>query len=99
MELPGLARLYEDYGDDYLQVLALNVVPGYGQEAYLRYMRSLGGGDHLYATDTDLSIARSYQIRFLGETVIIDREGRIAGRAFTGLSYKQLQEIVEPLLA
>lgn len=74
------------------------MIPGYGQEAYLRYMRSLGGGDHLYATDSDLSVARLYRINYLGETVIIDRDGKIASRAFTGLTYEQLNKIVEPLL-
>lgn len=44
------------------------------------YQGELGGGDHLYAGDEGLRVARPYEVISLGTTVVIDPSGRVAYR-------------------
>lgn len=45
-------------------------------EAY--YRGELGGAPHLYAKDERAEIAKGFEVRVLGETYVLDPEGRIA---------------------
>ncbi len=94
-----MARIHEEYKDKGVEVLALNVLPQYTTTEFMDYMKKYNGGDHLYATDTGQQVAEAYNIQSLGETRFIDRQGRVAGKAFPpGLSYGQLKQAVDQLL-
>lgn len=93
-----MARVHEEYKAKGVEVLALNVIPQYSTAEFLSYMKKYKGGEHLYATDAGQRIAAAYGVNFLGETVFIDRDGKITSRAFPpGLSYEELKSIIEPL--
>lgn len=98
-QLPGMARIHEEYKDKGVELLALNIIPQYSSAEFLAYMKQYKGGDHFYATDTGQQVAVAYQIQYLGETRFIDREGNIAGKAFPpGVSYEELKQAVDQLL-
>ena len=94
-----MARLHQEYKNRNVQVLALNIIPQYTEAQFLSWMRRYKGGDHAYATDQTLQVAQAYEVRSLGETAFIDRDGRIAARAYPpGLAYEDLKQVVEGLL-
>ena len=94
-----MAAVYDEYKDKGLEMLALNVIPSYGETAFLEYLDRYGRGNYPLATDSDQRIVVTYGVKSLGETVFIDQNGDIARRAFPpGLSYEELKAVVEPLL-
>lgn len=77
--LPSLARLQEEYASRGVQVLVLNVDPfSYTDRQLLAYKRYIGGGDELWANDLEQAVARSFAVRVIGSTYIIDPQGRLA---------------------
>lgn len=94
-----MARIHDEYKDKKVTVLALNVLPQYSTEEFLAYMKRYKGGDHLYATDAGQRVALAYGVNTLGETHFINREGRVAAKAFPpGLSYEELKQTVDWML-
>ncbi len=63
-----------------MNVVAVNIEPRSPLEEWVAYWRSKGGGDVIWATDTDQSLMRAFQVRTLGTTIIIGRDGRISYR-------------------
>ncbi len=94
-----LARINEEYRDRGVEILALNVIPATPLPEFVQYMKARGGGDHLYATDARLAVAQAYRVQYLGTLIVVDRDGRVAGEWGDAVSYDQLKQVVEQLLA
>ena len=78
---------------------AVNIYPQYSQEEFLGYMRQHSGGDHVYIYEGGDAIARAFEVQSTGITVLIDKDGRIAGQTFPpGLVYEDLKRAVDQLL-
>jgi peroxiredoxin len=75
-ELAALSRVAEDFKDRGVVVLVLDV-GGMSRDKVAPYYQRLGGGDDLrYAPDEGQQVARQLQVRFLGTTIVLDRDGR-----------------------
>ena len=81
-----------------MSVVAVNVEPWSPLEEWVAYWRSKGAGDVIWATDTDQSVVRAFQVRTLGTTIIIDRDGRISYRDDGATPYEVLKTAVMKVL-
>ena len=79
-------------------MVAININPYTTLENWVGYWKGTGAGDVLWASDTNGSAARSYQLWALGTEVIIDRRGSVAFRSNGPAGYKKLQSEVEKAL-
>lgn len=75
MEMPELERLYQQYGEEGLQVLAVNV--GETPDQVRPYVEQLGLTFPILL-DASYAIGDVYQANSLPTTIVVDREGRIA---------------------
>jgi peroxiredoxin len=77
-EVSALKRAYSAVGPDGAKVLLVDV-GGLNNAQVLDYYRGrLGGGPHLYAADMGGHVALLYHMRALGQTYVVDPDGRIA---------------------
>lgn len=76
-EARALAQLQQEYGDQ-LQVVVVDIDPTSTPERLQEFIfASALGTDHLiWAMDRDGSFSRSYNIRALDTTIILDRDGK-----------------------
>lgn len=76
-EARALAQLQQEYGDQ-LQVVVVDIDPTSTPERLQEFIfASTLGTDHLiWAMDRDGSFSRSYSIRALDTTIILDRDGK-----------------------
>lgn len=74
VELAALTEVWGKVREEGVTVLVVDVGGGPIEEA-VRYFRSVGGGDYLYAADPGFRVATSYEVLALGTTVIVDDEG------------------------
>lgn len=97
-EMPDLMKLQEDYGDEGLQVLAVNAhytertandAPNFIEEIGITLPVMF---------DVDGVVWDKYQLIGLPTTYIIDRKGRIKHKIPGEVNYEGLKEMIEPLL-
>ncbi|MFQ5860302.1 MAG: TlpA family protein disulfide reductase [Dehalococcoidia bacterium] len=98
MEAPALGRVYAELRDRSVEVVAINISPQYSLQEWQTFWRNIGADDVLWAQDTDGSATRAYQIRALGTTVVIDRQGRVVYRDEGATSYDTLRQAVQEAL-
>lgn len=82
-----------------MQVVAINIQPQYPLQAWRRFWKENGGGDVLWAQDTENRAAVAYRILTLGVTVMVDRSGHIAFRNNAPVPYAALKNQVEQALS
>ena len=97
-EARALNALYEEYGDRGLRVLAIDIDPRDTETQLARFRRLAGGGRYLWARDLAQNVIRTYGVRALDTTVIVDRTGNIAYTDAFPTGYERLQNVVEALL-
>jgi peroxiredoxin len=96
-ETKALARIADAHADHDVRIIALDVDQTESDRDLADYRERTGAGNHLWAFDRDFLIAQAYEVRSLGSTVFIDREGRIAYRDASQTSYETLDAIIEAL--
>ncbi len=79
-------------------MVAVNIEPSNPLEEWVAYWRSKGADDVIWATDTDQSLMRALQVRTLGTTIIIGRDGRISYRDDGATPYEVLKAAVLKVL-
>ena len=81
-----------------MSVVAVNIEPSSPLEDWIAYWRSKGADDVIWATDTDQGVVRALQVRTLGTTIIIGRDGRISYRDGGATPYDVLKSEVLKVL-
>ncbi len=81
-----------------MEVVAINVFPQYSLRQWEEFWRSVGGGDALFAEDTNQRAVVAYKIRAAGTKIIIDREGKIVYRNGGVTTYEKLRSEVDKAL-
>jgi len=97
LEAPALSQIQEESGTQGVSVVAINTAPWSSFQEWRDFWRSKGGGEVIWATDTDQSLVRLLQVRSLGTTIIIDRQGRVSYRDDGATSYSTLRREVDDL--
>lgn len=97
-EAVALRDLHEQYGDQGLTILILDVDQDETEEDLARFREQTGSGEHLWAMDRDFGVARALEVNTLDATVVIDQRGRIAYRDGSPTDYGTLAAVVEALL-
>lgn len=95
-----LSQVQREFADQRLTVVAVNIAPQANKlEEYRDYMQEYGAGDLVWAQDTDdNSAVRAFNIRGLGTTIVVDRNGRIIYRDVGPTAYDTLRpEVVKAL--
>lgn len=100
-EARALARLYAEYRDRGLEVLAVDAQFDETPADLERFRRLVGLSpppDYRWAIDRDLKVVAAFGVRSLDTTIIIDPNGRIAYRDEVPTSYDILKRVVEKIL-
>jgi peroxiredoxin len=90
-EARALAQLKEEYGDT-LSIIALDIDPSSTPEALTNFKHVSGSGAFTWAFDAGQEVTRSYEVRSLDTTVIVDEEGRVVYRDGFVTPYETLKE-------
>ncbi len=97
-EARALNALYEEYGDRGLRILAIDIDPRDTETQLARFRRLAGNGRYLWARDLAQNVIRTYGVRALDTTIVIDRTGKIAYIDAFPTGYERLQNVLETLL-
>lgn len=81
-------------------MVAINVLPErYPLPEWKRFWAAVGGGYEVrFAQDIGKRVAAAFQVRELGTTIIIDRQGSVVYRDWGPTSYGTLARVVDKLL-
>ena len=94
-EARALARLYAEYGDRGLEVLAVDIDPSEGEADLKRFREwAVPQAGYRWALDPEGALVRAFKVRALDTTVVIDPEGRIVYRDEVSTPYETLKEVV-----
>jgi peroxiredoxin len=94
-EARALARLYAEYGDRGLEVLAVDIDPSEGEADLKRFREwAVPQAGYRWALDPEGALVRAFKVRALDTTVVIDPEGRIVYRDEVSTPYGTLKEVV-----
>jgi len=77
-EARSLATLYEQYKEQGLTVVAINLEPQANKAELSKFRELADNAAYTWAFDTTFAVAQAYQVQTLDATVIIDGSGRIA---------------------
>ena len=77
-----------------MEVLAIDIYPGDTLSDFVAFWRRNTDKDVLWAHEDDQGLVRDYRILTLGQTVVIDRQGRMVYNGFP-LEYDSLKKLVE----
>lgn len=97
-EARALKKLHASYRRRGLRVLVVDIDPRSTERALARFRAIANKGEYLWALDTQQTIVRSYGVRTLDATIIIDRDGRIAYRDAFPTGYERLDDAVRGLI-
>tara|TARA_R110002110_G_scaffold415612_1_gene651449 strand:- start:2769 stop:3368 length:600 start_codon:yes stop_codon:yes gene_type:complete len=97
-EARALKELHAAYRKRGLRVLVVDIDPRSTERALARFRVIANKGEYLWALDTQQTIVRSYGVRTLDATIIIDRDGRIAYRDAFPTDYERLDDAVRGLI-
>ena len=77
-------------------MVAINLLPQYNSlEEWQAFLGEFGATDFVWAADTyDQLASRTYNVRSLGTTIIIDREGQMVYRDEVASTYEMLKSAV-----
>ena len=98
MEAPALGKIQQEFKDDGLYVLAINISPFGSLEQWKTYWKSKDASDVIWAEDHEQEVVRLLRVLSLGTTIIIDRQGRITYRDDGATSYNTLRAKIEDVL-
>ncbi len=76
----------------------MNVFPQFSLESWRRYWQMAGGGDVIFANDTNREAIMALKVQTPGATVVINKEGRIIFRDRFATTYDILKIAVESAL-
>lgn len=94
-----MRRVHQELKDQGLQVISLDVYPWDSDEDFLAFVRQFGPlADHYWAVDRGGKVSAAYQVRFLGETYVIDRDGRVKYHDVVTTPYEKMRAEVEKAL-
>ena len=79
-------------------MLAINTLPYSPLDQWVKYWKSKEASDVTWASVGDGAVVRQFQVRFLGTTIIIDRETRISYRDAGPTPYETLRGEIEKVL-
>lgn len=100
-EARALARLYAEYRDRGLEVLAVDAQFDETPADLERFRRLVGASpppDYRWAIDRELKVVSALGVRSLDTTIVIDPEGRVAYRDEVPTPYEVLKRAVEAVL-
>jgi cytochrome c biogenesis protein CcmG, thiol:disulfide interchange protein DsbE len=98
-EMPAIQRLYEREREQGLTVLAVHSTVQDSEENARAFAQELGLTFPI-VLDRDGAVSRTYRLRALPSTFIVDRKGKIRDIIYGGpLSEATLQSKIDPLLA
>lgn len=97
VEAPELQAAWEHYQADG-RVVFLGIAYADNGPSSLAYLERYGIS-YLNAPDLGTRISEQYNITGVPETFIIDQEGNIAQFIFAGINQRQLERLIDPLLA
>lgn len=78
LEARALAQLHEQYADQGLTVVAINVEPQKNSEALSQFRTMSNNAAYTWVFDSEYKVTKLYAVKALDSTLIIDRGGRIA---------------------
>jgi len=79
-EAQALAQLHNQYADQGLTVVAINVEPQQNEQGLSQFRQLADNAAYTWVFDTEYTVTKLYEVQSLDSTVIIDRAGRIAYR-------------------
>lgn len=95
-----MRRVHQELKDQGVEVISVDVYGGDRDIDFLAFLRQFGPlADHHWAVDRGQKVVAAYQVRFLGETYVIDPEGRVVYHDTIATSYEKLRQEVEKALA
>ncbi len=97
-EVPKLARLYQTYKDQGLQVVALDIDPGESPQAWQGFKSRGGGADHVWAMDPGSKVALALGIQATDTKIIFNRAGKEIFRTIGPTPYEVLDQHVQEAL-
>jgi len=98
-EARALGRLYQEYGADRLSIVAVDVDPNSTPESLRVFADMAGNPGYTWAFDTGNQVLKTYQVRSLDTTVIINPAGEIVYRDGFPTPYDVLKKELEKLLS
>ena len=93
-EAPALKRIQTEFKDRNLQVVAINLFRHVSLETWEEYWRGVGGGDVLYASDTERQAILAFNVRTPGATVVVNRNGEVVFQDGYATDYETLLQAV-----
>lgn len=97
-EAQALAKLYPQYRDKGLEVVAMDAQPGEGPPQLDAFRKRAGNGSYVWAFDQNLQVAQAYGVTALDHTIVIDRQGRIAFHDKVANSQQKLEQEITSVL-
>lgn len=76
-EVASLKEVWGQFRSRGLVVLLIDISGQSAEDVVDYYRGSLGGGDHLYAADTEFRASALYKVLALGTTLVIDPDGTV----------------------
>ena len=94
-----MRRVHQELKDRGVEIISVDVYPWDRDVDFLAFVRQFGPlADHHWAVDRDQAVVPPYQVRFLGETYVVDREGRVSYHDVVATSYETFRAEVEKAL-
>ncbi len=93
-EARALAQLKNEYGDR-ISIVAIDVDPSSTPPALAQFKQASGDGDFYWAFDTGQEVLRTYQVRSLDTTYILDAEGHILYKDEFPTTYETLKDALQ----
>lgn len=97
-EAQTLSRILDEYGDERLRVIFVDIYNIGGTEPLAQFASQLGATNLTWTIDTDKTFMRTYKVD-LDSTVIMDQAGNILFRDNIITSFETFQEQIEVALA
>lgn len=95
----ALDRIYEQFKDRGLQVIAVDVDPTSSPDALREWIDAAGSPGYTFSLDIRGQTALAYKVRSLDVTVVIDRDGRVVYRDSYITPYDALLKAISPVVA
>ncbi len=76
--IESLAEVKDNFAKRGVEILVIDVSGPISAREITDYYASFGGGSLAYASDADFALSKAYNMRYLGQTVVIDKAGRVA---------------------
>ncbi|HWP34126.1 MAG TPA: TlpA disulfide reductase family protein [Thermodesulfobacteriota bacterium] len=100
LEAPALTRVQHERGAKGVEVVAINILPEQAPFAtWKAFWRAAGGGPGVrLAEDPAGRAAAAFNVRSIGTTIVLDRQGRIVYRDAGATAYETLRAAVDEAL-